>query len=60
VDYLFKPIREEAWLQVIHEALKMTEAPDASDTCRQGADLGEADESCSMRVGRTLLEKYSI
>jgi DNA-binding NtrC family response regulator len=60
VDYLFKPFREEALLEAIHAALKMTEAPDASDTHRQGANPGEGDESCSIRVDWTLLEKYSI
>jgi DNA-binding response OmpR family regulator len=60
VDYLFKPFREESLLEAIHAALKMTEALGASDTRRQGADPGEVDESCSIPVGRTLLEKYSI
>jgi FixJ family two-component response regulator len=60
VDYLFKPFREEALLGAIHAALKMTEAPDASETRRPGADTGEVNESGSIPVGRTLLEKYSI
>jgi cobalt-zinc-cadmium efflux system outer membrane protein len=41
VDYLFKPFREEALLEAIHETLKMIEAPYASDTRRQCAGAGD-------------------
>jgi FixJ family two-component response regulator len=34
VDYLLKPFREEVLLEAIQAALKMTEAPGVSNTCR--------------------------
>jgi FixJ family two-component response regulator len=54
VDYLLKPFREEALLEAIHAALKMTEAPGANDIRRQGSGSGEVDESCSIRGERAL------